>query len=96
MKNAVINRQYLMGAVMNSHPAICGSIHAVIPHSETLDIGVLTDLFTRELSRVDGVDTTPGVEVLKQNTDNVGIWLNNFCQFVLPFLTTHYKGRSGV
>lgn len=93
MKTAVINRQFLMGAVMNSHPSICGSIHSLIPNTEALEIGTLSELFTTELSKIANVDTSIAKQYLASNIDDVGIWLNNFCRFVLPFLVSHYIGR---
>ena len=85
MNSAAINRQFLMGAVISACPSISGSIHRVVPHTEVVLIGDLTQIFTQELSMVP-YDTTGALDILNSHTDNVGIWLNNFCQYVLPHL----------
>ncbi len=91
MNSAVINRQYLMGAVMASHPAISGTIHSLVPHTNVVQIGDLSELFSRELERVANVDISSYVNTLRSDMDNVGVWLNNFCRIVLPVLANLYK-----
>lgn len=96
MNSAAINRQFLMGAVTKACPTICGSIHQAVPHAEVVQIGDLTEIFARELSQVTNVDTSLGMNALRSNTDNVGVWLNNFCNYVLPLLMQRYKPAIGV
>lgn len=93
MQTAAINRQFLMGAVFNTHPAICSRVNSVIPRKEVLMIGDLTEVFTREISQVENIDKETCLANLNSHTDNVGVWLNTFCRTVLPFLSDHYQGQ---
>lgn len=93
MKSAVINRQYLMGAIMNAQPTIGSVVHSKVPHTETLSIGTLIELFSCDLNRVTDIDTSTAKAYLNSNVENVGVWLNNFCQFVLPYLLNLYKSK---
>lgn len=90
MNTAAINRQFLMGAVTSACPAICGYIHSIVPHDEVVLIGTLTEIFASELSLVPNVDTSNPLTVLNSNVDNVGIWLNNFCHYVLPVIARRF------